>query len=107
MNNFPAAMHRNKGRLSPDAASSKRPPWLPSGFHHGALVRGMAGTVSPSNRVTLGVIGLGIRGVGNMRAFRGNPDVHVLAVCDVHETQRLRGKQTVDQLYGDRQLRGL
>jgi len=35
-------------------------------------VLGKGGATAPSNRVTLGVIGLGIQGKGNMRAFRGN-----------------------------------
>ncbi len=58
-----------------------------------------AGTVTPSNRVGLGCIGLGIQGTGNMRTFRGNPDVQVLAVCDVHETQRNQAKKAVDEFY--------
>lgn len=62
---------------------------------------GGAGSVPPSKRVTLGVIGLGIQGMGNMRAFLGNPEVQVLAVCDVHAGQRARGKQAVDTYYGN------
>jgi predicted dehydrogenase len=51
--------------------------------------------------VALGCIGLGIQGTGNMRAFRGNPEVQVVAVCDVHENQRRRAKQAVDEAYGN------
>ena len=64
-------------------------------------VLGQAGTPAPSNRVVLGCIGLGIQGTGNMRTFRGNPEVQVAAVCDVHETQRRRAKQAVDEAYGN------
>jgi predicted dehydrogenase len=60
---------------------------------------GKAGTVTPSNRVLLGCLGLGIQGMGNMRTFRGNPDVRVLAVCDVHEAQREQAKKAVDEFY--------
>jgi predicted dehydrogenase len=60
---------------------------------------GLARAVAPSNRVTLGCIGLGIQGMGNMRTFRGNPEVHVVAVCDVHQTQRQKAKQSVDEFY--------
>jgi predicted dehydrogenase len=60
---------------------------------------GKAGAVAPSNRVTLGCIGLGIQGTGNMRTFLGNPDVQVLAVCDVHEAQRDRAKGVVNEFY--------
>jgi len=37
-----------------------------------------------------------------MSTFRGNPDVHVVAVCDVHEAQRLKAKQAVDDWYGNK-----
>jgi predicted dehydrogenase len=60
---------------------------------------GLGEAVAPSNRVTLGCIGLGIQGMGNMRTFRGNPEVHVAAVCDVHENQRKNAKQSVDEAY--------
>ena len=63
---------------------------------------GRAGAVAPSNRVVMGCIGLGIQGMGNLRTFRGNPEVQVVAVCDVHETQRLRAKQAVDEFYGNK-----
>ena len=57
------------------------------------------GTQAPSNRVVLACIGLGIQGTGNMRAFLGNPEVRVAAVCDVHQTQLQKGKQVVDTWY--------
>ena len=60
---------------------------------------GLGGTTAPSNRVVLGCVGLGIQGLGNMRTFRGNQEVHVRAVCDVHEKQRLEGKRVVDEYY--------
>jgi predicted dehydrogenase len=64
-------------------------------------VFGQAGKVAPSNRVGLGCIGLGIQGMGNLRAFRSNPEVQILAVCDVHETQRQIAKKAVDEFYGN------
>ncbi len=65
-------------------------------------VLGLAGATAPSGRVVLGCIGLGIQGTGNMRTFRGNSDCQVVAVCDVHETQRSRAKQAVDEFYGNK-----
>jgi predicted dehydrogenase len=56
---------------------------------------------APSKRVALGVIGLGIQGTNNLRAFLGNPEVQVVAVCDVHTAQRAKGKQLVDGHYGN------
>jgi predicted dehydrogenase len=67
-----------------------------------ASILGGEGTVAPSNRVVLGCIGMGIQGTGNMGAFRGNPEVRVMAVCDVHDTQRQKAKQSVDEFYDNR-----
>jgi len=52
-----------------------------------------------NDKVVMGCIGLGIQGRGNMRAFCGNSDVRVVAVCDVHEDQRNNGKKAVDDAY--------
>ena len=46
---------------------------------------GNAGRVPPSERITMGFIGVGGMGTNNMRAFLAQPDVQVLAVCDVVE----------------------
>lgn len=46
-------------------------------------VLGKSGTVSPSNRITMGCIGLGGQGTHNMRAFLQHPDVQIVALCDV------------------------
>jgi hypothetical protein len=66
-----------------------------------ARALGKDGFVAPSKRVTLGVIGLGIQGTGDMRAFLGNAEIQVVAVCDVHEGQRAKGKQVVDAWYSN------
>jgi predicted dehydrogenase len=44
---------------------------------------GKAGDVAPSSRITMGSIGVGGMGTNNMRAFLSQPDVQVVAVCDV------------------------
>lgn len=44
---------------------------------------GKAGTVAPSNRVTMGAIGLGGRGMPVMRDFLKRDEVQMVAVCDV------------------------
>lgn len=61
---------------------------------------GLAGTVSPSNRITLGLIGCGLHGVGwNLSQIFRNADSQVIAVCDV-DSQRMQGAQaTVDRHY--------
>ena len=46
---------------------------------------GGAGAVTPSNRITMGCIGVGGQGIWNMKAFLSKSDVQVVAVCDVNE----------------------
>ncbi len=43
------------------------------------------GSIAPSNRITLGFVGLGQHGTRvNLRNFLGNSDAQVVAVCDVN-----------------------
>lgn len=65
-------------------------------------VLGRGDQVAPSERITVGCIGLGIRGPELMRAYLGQGDAQVVAVCDVNGTQRELGKRVVEQHYGDR-----
>ena len=55
---------------------------------------GKAGSVAPSNRITIGCIGVGGQGTYNMKAFLNNPDVQVVALCDVN-----KGSDNYDMLY--------
>lgn len=52
---------------------------------------GRAGSVAPSERITMGSIGVGGMGTNNMRAFLSNSDVQVVAVCDVTEASNEYG----------------
>ena len=62
---------------------------------------GAGGKVAPSNRITIGCIGVGGQGTGNMRAFLGIEEARVVAVCDAYEDRRQRAKGLVDKKYGD------
>jgi predicted dehydrogenase len=44
---------------------------------------GKDGAVAPSNRIVMGCIGMGGMGRNDMRVFMGQPEVQVVAVCDV------------------------
>jgi len=57
-----------------------------------ASALGADGHVAPSNRITMGCIGLGGRGYGNMGAFMRDPRVEVVAVCDVDAHYRERAR---------------
>ncbi len=56
---------------------------------------------APSNKITIGCIGVGGMGTGNMKVFLGLPDCRVVAVCDTYEDRRRRAKGLVDAQYGD------
>lgn len=48
-----------------------------------ASALGAAGRPAPSNRITMGAIGVGGQGSGNLGGFLGDNRVQVVAVCDV------------------------
>ena len=52
-----------------------------------AAALGKNGAVAPSNRVTVGVIGCGPQGLGDMSNFLNQKDCQVVAVCDVKNDQ--------------------
>ncbi|MCC6699275.1 MAG: Gfo/Idh/MocA family oxidoreductase [Candidatus Hydrogenedentes bacterium] len=71
-----------------------------------ASALGLDGTIAPSNRITIASIGVGGQGTGNLRAFLGQPDTQVLAVCDVDCNHRDRAKQIVEETYGAKMTSG-
>ena len=48
---------------------------------------GKDGSVAPSERVTMGVIGLGTQGTSNTRNFSGDKRVQIVALCDVNNSE--------------------
>jgi len=55
----------------------------------------------PSERITMGCVGVGGRGQGDMGAFLGNKQMQVIAVCDVKKGARDGAKGRVDRQYGN------
>ena len=64
-----------------------------------ASVFGAEGRPAPSNRITMGCVGVGGQGSGNMGAFLGESDCQVLAVCDVDKNHAQGAKKAVDNHY--------
>ena len=64
-------------------------------------VLGRDGNVAPSERITLGVIGIGPRCTYDLKAMMGLADIQCVAIADVQESRRAAGKQLVDQHYGN------
>ena len=63
---------------------------------------GNDGSTAPSERLTMGAIGIGGQGMHNLRNFLTCDDLRILAVCDVDTKHRIRAKDTVDSAYGNK-----
>ena len=90
-------------RLLQRAATAVAAPWFVP-----ASVLGAAGRPAPSERITLGCIGLGLKGgpaghgAGNLLAeFAGNPACQVLALCDVDRRHLARSEAYLRQRHGN------
>lgn len=59
-----------------------------------------AGQAAPSNKVTLGVIGVGAQGQYDMQNFLGDSDVRVTAICDVNKRNIERAGGLIAKAYG-------
>lgn len=76
-----------------------------------ASALGRDGHVAPSNRITLGVIGTGNQGIGDLRQFLRDERVQAVAVCDVNRESagywnnaiggREPARRLVDEKYAD------
>jgi predicted dehydrogenase len=57
------------------------------------------GANPPSERITIGCVGLGGQGTSNMKGFRGNPSAQIVALCDVDagHVERARGITELDK----------
>ncbi len=63
-------------------------------------------TLPPSERITLGLIGLGAMGRGHLQYLLPLPEVQVLAVCDVDRWRRLDAQRMVQETYAAKQPSG-
>jgi len=64
-----------------------------------AAALGRNGATSPSDRITLGFIGVGMMGRGHLRGCLRQPQTQVLAVCDVDRWRREQGKTWAEEAY--------
>src|SRR3954453_21723200 len=64
-----------------------------------AAALGREGKTAPSERITLGAIGIGPRCTYDLQAMLKQPDVQCVAVCDVQASRREAGKKLVDGHY--------
>ncbi|MBE7500853.1 MAG: Gfo/Idh/MocA family oxidoreductase [Verrucomicrobiales bacterium] len=69
------------------------PAWIPSS------ARGAEGSVPPSQRINVGLIGVGAMGRGHLRRLAGDPGFQLLAVCDPDRVRREAAQSTTEQMY--------
>ena len=59
------------------------------------------GSVAPSNRITMGMIGMGLQMGGHLRGMLDRGEVQVLAVCDVDRYRLQSAKDSVEMAYSN------
>ena len=70
-------------------------------------VLGANGTVSPSNRITIGVIGTGRQSAyANIPGFLREADVQIVAVCDVDSWRLAKARKQVEDFYAKQKESG-
>ncbi len=66
-----------------------------------ASALGRDGTIAPSNRITVGFIGMGKMARGHLNSFGRDKNVQVLAICDVEKGRREMAAQQTNAYYAE------
>ncbi len=75
------------------SAAATAPLFIP------ASVLGRGGQKPPSERITVGIIGVGFQARGHLNLLIRHPDTKVLAVCDVDTNRRENAKHIAEEWY--------
>ena len=67
-----------------------------------STVLGRGAAVAPSNKVTLGCIGVGWQGTSNMEGFLEDSNVRIVAVCDIDREHLENARDIVNKAYGNK-----
>ena len=89
-NPFSAITRRRFLKAAGAAAAVSSSPWA------------RAGRASASNRITIGVIGWGMMGPANTKAFLAENDCQVVAACDIHKKHLQTAVDTINSKYGNK-----
>ncbi len=71
-----------------------------------SYVLGQGDKVAPSNRITLGLIGCGGQGNGDMRNIMNSAEIQTVAVCDPDKGRREGAKNGVEKRYAEDKASG-
>ena len=97
MGNTKAGLTRREVLKRSGAAVALAAPWFVP-----AAALGRGGKPAASERITLGVIGIGPRCTYDLKAMLQHPDMQCVAICDVQASRREAGKKLVDEHYRTR-----
>ena len=86
--------------LQGTAATAAAAPYFVS-----SKAMGNGAFVAPSEKITLGVIGIGPRCTYDMKSILKLPDVQCVALADVQQSRRAKGKKLIDGHYGSSDLK--
>ena len=64
------------------------------------------GATAPGNRITMGMVGMGLQMGGHLMGMLGRSEVQVLAVCDVDQDKLQDAKNIVESAYADKTTNG-
>lgn len=84
----------NRRKFLKSAASTLAAPYVIT-----STALGADGRPPASERITMGFIGVGGMGGGNLRSFIGFREVQGLAVCDVDTNRRVAAQQQIEKRY--------
>ena len=65
-----------------------------------AHVLGLEGKTAPSNKLTMGILGVGDQGRHDMRQFLRFQDVRITTLCDVNQHNVAKARENIAQSYG-------
>ena len=90
----PINRRRFLGKATASAAAIGFPYIVP------AAVLGGEGGLPPSECVSIGAIGTGGRGSGDMRSFLSTGETRIAAICDIDATRRQSASNLLSDRYG-------
>ena len=94
-------LNRRQFLVRTSAASLLAVPWIIP-----ASARGANGAVAPSERINVGLIGIGAMGSGHLNVLVSRPETQLLAVCDPDPVRRTSAKQRVEDGYAAQRTAG-
>ena len=96
MNKKQTSSRRNFLKKSVISTAAISVPWI---ILSSAI--GRDGYIAASDRITLGVIGIGPRCRRVLNGMMQHTDVQCIAIADVQKSRRMQGKEQVDKQYGN------